>query len=100
MNDPIPWLDRTRAYRRFRVALQPWLDKLLTEGGGVLTPAPGSFERAFAEFVGARHCVAVNSGAAALRLALQAVGVGPGAEVITVPAAPSATAGAIAALGA
>jgi dTDP-4-amino-4,6-dideoxygalactose transaminase len=100
MNDPIPWLDRTRAYRRFRPVLQPWLDRLLAEGGGVLVPAVGRFERAFADFVGARHCVAVNSGAAALRLALQAVGVCPGAEVITVPAAPSATAGAIAALGA
>src|SRR5689334_1472866 len=100
MNDPIPWLDRTRAYHRFGPALQPWLDQLLIRGGGILAPYRGRFERAFADFVGARYCVGVQSGATALRLALQACGVGPGAEVITVPAAPSATAGAIAALGA
>ncbi|MBW1787011.1 MAG: DegT/DnrJ/EryC1/StrS family aminotransferase [Deltaproteobacteria bacterium] len=40
------------------------------------------FERRFAEVVGARHCVAVNSATAALHLALEAVGVGPGDRVL------------------
>ncbi len=43
------------------------------------------FEQEFAAYVGARHAVALNSGTAALHLALEALGVGPGDEVI-VPA--------------
>jgi dTDP-4-amino-4,6-dideoxygalactose transaminase len=41
-----------------------------------------SFEAEFAEFVGSKHCLAVNSGTAALHVALAALGVGPGQEVI------------------
>jgi dTDP-4-amino-4,6-dideoxygalactose transaminase len=44
-----------------------------------------SFEREFAQFVGAKHAVAVSSGTGALHTALSALGVGPGQEVI-VPA--------------
>lgn len=51
---------------------------------GWLTTGPKvrQFEEAFAAYVGARHAVAVNSCTAALHLALEAVGVGPGDEVI------------------
>ncbi|HWD25609.1 MAG TPA: UDP-4-amino-4,6-dideoxy-N-acetyl-beta-L-altrosamine transaminase [Rhizomicrobium sp.] len=48
-------------------------------------PRVAQFEKAFAEFCGASHGVAVNSGTAALHAAMRAVGVGPGDEVI-VPA--------------
>jgi dTDP-4-amino-4,6-dideoxygalactose transaminase len=43
------------------------------------------FERRFAEYIGVEHAVAVNSGTAALHIALQAMGVGPGDEVIVPP---------------
>jgi dTDP-4-amino-4,6-dideoxygalactose transaminase len=51
---------------------------------GWVTTGPRSkeFERRFAERVGARHAVAVNSCTAAMHLALEALGVGPGDEVI------------------
>ena len=58
------------------------------------------FEREFAEFVGAKHALAVNSCTAALHLALEAVGVGPGDEVITTPMTFTATAAVIEHLGA
>src|SRR4051794_2926375 len=57
-------------------------------------------ESRFAQFVGAAHAVAVNSGTAALHLALLAAGVGPGDEVITTPFTFIATANAITYTGA
>jgi perosamine synthetase len=58
------------------------------------------FEREFGEFIGAKHSLAVNSCTAALHLALEAVGVGPGDEVITTPMTFTATAAVIEHLGA
>lgn len=54
---------------------------------GWLTTGPrvARFEEEFAAYVGARHAVAVNSATAALHLALDAAGIGPGDEVITTP---------------
>jgi len=58
-----------------------------TMRSGWLTTGPKTklFERQIADYVGASHCVALNSCTAALHLALEAVGVGPGDEVITSP---------------
>ncbi len=53
------------------------------------------FEQLFADYVGARHAVAVNSCTAALHLALLCAGVGPGDEVVTTPFTFAATANAI-----
>jgi dTDP-4-amino-4,6-dideoxygalactose transaminase len=66
----------------------------------VLGPKVEKFEKDFAAFIGARHCVAVNSGTSALHLALICAGVGPGDEVITVPMTFIATSWAISYCGA
>ncbi len=48
-------------------------------------PKVAEFEKAFAEFVGCKHAIAVNSGTAALQVANLSAGIGPGDEVITSP---------------
>ena len=53
------------------------------------------FEQAFADYIGCRHALAVNSCTAALHLALEAIGVGEGDEVITSPMTFTATAAVI-----
>jgi perosamine synthetase len=58
---------------------------VLRSGRLSLGPLLGDFERAFAERVGAAHASAVSSGTAGLHLALRAVGVSDGHEVITTP---------------
>jgi perosamine synthetase len=59
--------------------------EVLRSGQLSLGPRVPEFERAFAERVGARHASAVSSGTSALHLALRAVGVTDGDEVITSP---------------
>jgi perosamine synthetase len=63
------------------------------ESGWITTgPKTRQFEAAFAEAVGARHAIAVNSCTAAMHLALEAIGLRPGDEVITTPYTFAATA--------
>jgi dTDP-4-amino-4,6-dideoxygalactose transaminase len=58
------------------------------------------FEREFAQLVGARHALALNSATAGLHLALEALGVGPGSAVVTTPFTFAATAEVVRYLGA
>ena len=68
-----------------------------TMRSGWLTTGPKTkrFEQELATYVGAAHCIAVNSCTAALHLALEAVGVGPGDEVVTSPITFASTANVI-----
>ena len=71
------------------------------ESGWLSTgPRVRRFEQAFAEYVGARHAVALNSCTAALHLSLVASGLGPGDEVVTTPLTFCATANVIVHTGA
>ena len=63
-------------------------------------PRTIEFEKKFAEYVGAKHCIGLNSCTAALHLALLAKGIGPGDEVITTPLTFAATANTILHVGA
>jgi dTDP-4-amino-4,6-dideoxygalactose transaminase len=70
-----PWMDEREAAAARRAILSGWV----TQG-----PEVAAFEREFAAAVGAPHACAVSSCTTALHVALVAVGVGPGDEVVTV----------------
>ena len=76
------------------------LRRVLRSSNFILGREVESFEQEFASYNNAQHCVAVNNGTAALQVALMALGVGPGDEVVTVPHTFIATAEAITAVGA
>jgi len=81
-----PWMDEQEAAAARRVILSGWV----TQG-----PEVAAFEREFADVVGAPHACAVSSCTAALHVALAALSVGTGDEVVTVSHSFIATANAI-----
>ncbi|MDJ1170453.1 DegT/DnrJ/EryC1/StrS family aminotransferase [Roseofilum sp. BLCC_M154] len=96
----IPPVDLTQQYQAIAPEVEAAVLELLASGRYIGGPVVESFEEQFAEAVGVHHCVACNSGTDALYLALRAVGVGPGDEVITTPFTFIATAETIAMAGA
>ena len=74
--------------------------KLIESTEFTLGPFAERFEKEFADFIGCKHVISTNTGTDALMLALKAIGVGPGDEVISVPTTFFATIGAIVTVGA
>ena len=72
----------------------------MDHGQFILGPEVRELEQKLAEFTGSKHCVTVSSGTDSLLIALMALGIGPGDEVITVPYTWISTAKVIALLGA
>lgn len=79
----IPLVELAGQYQMLRDEILPAMDGVMSRAQFILGDDVARFEEEFAEFCGARHCVGVASGLDALQLALRAVGVGPGDEVIT-----------------
>jgi dTDP-4-amino-4,6-dideoxygalactose transaminase len=82
---PIPLLDLTRQDPGLSREIARRVAEIFASGRFVMGPANEEFERAFAADVGAAHAIGVSSGTDALLVALMALGVGPGDEVITSP---------------
>ena len=78
----IPFLDVKAAYTELAIPIEEAIRRVMTSGWYVLGAEVESFEREFATWVGADHCVGMANGLDAIALALRAVGVGPGDEVI------------------
>ena len=76
------------------------VDAVLASGGLAQGPQVAAFESEFAALVADRHCVAVNSGTSALHMALVALGIGHGDEVIVPSFTFAATGNAVALTGA
>lgn len=81
----VPFLDLKEQYSGIKSEIQTALQEVLDSTAFVLGPAVERFERAFAAYHGAKHCIAVSCGTSALHASLLAMGIGVGDEVI-VPA--------------
>jgi dTDP-4-amino-4,6-dideoxygalactose transaminase len=95
-----PFVDLNAQYREVRDELLPEVERLLAAGAFVGGEPVTRFEAAFAAYCGAPHAIGVANGTDALHLALRALGVAPGDDVVTVPNTFVATAEAIVQAGA
>lgn len=89
-----------RQYHNLKDEIDGAIQQVLESGSYVMGPALGRFEGELAEFSKMKHAIGVNSGTDALWLAMMALGIGPGDEVITVSNTFFATAEAIWIVGA
>jgi dTDP-3-amino-3,4,6-trideoxy-alpha-D-glucose transaminase len=67
---------------RYLARLSEKLDEVLRRGRYILGPEVEAFEQEFADYLGVRHCVGVGNGTDAITIALRALGVKPGDEVV------------------
>ncbi|MCA1837848.1 MAG: DegT/DnrJ/EryC1/StrS family aminotransferase, partial [Actinobacteria bacterium] len=96
----IPLVDLKAQYATIKPEIDAAIQRVINNTSFILGKEVADFEQAFASAAGAQGAVGVSSGTAALRLALQVVGVGPGDEVITTAHTFIATAEAISQTGA
>jgi dTDP-4-amino-4,6-dideoxygalactose transaminase len=78
----VPLFDTSGPLAPLREELRARVDAVLDRGVYILGPEVAAFEEEFAEYLGARHAVGVANGTEALTIALRALGVGPGDDVI------------------
>lgn len=79
----IPFVDLAAQYRSIQPDIDAAIAAVLTRGDFILGQDVRLFEQEFAAYCGTAHCMGVASGTDALRLAIQACGIGRGDEVIT-----------------
>ena len=97
---PVPLLDLDAQHRPLRDALVAAMTRVADSQRFIMGPEVDALERELAEMLGIRHAVAVSSGTDALLLALMALDIKAGDEVVTPTFSFFATAGAVARLGA
>jgi UDP-2-acetamido-2-deoxy-ribo-hexuluronate aminotransferase len=94
------FIDCKEQYRRYKTEIDERMRAVLAHGQYVMGPEVFELEQALAKYVGVQHCIAGSSGTHTLEIALRALGIGPGDEVLTVPFTWISTAEVIALVGA
>jgi len=96
----VPLLDLRAQFQTIRGEVMAAVERVFESQHFILGPEVEAFERAAAEYCQVKHAIGCGSGSDALLLALTALGVGPGDEVVTASFSFFATAGSITRLGA
>ena len=99
-NLSVPFVDLKAQYQTIKPEIDAAIASVFENTNFILGPQVERFEKAFAEYIGSAFCVGVNSGTAALQLALMACGIGAGDEVIVPSFTFFATAETVSVLGA
>lgn len=94
------FIDLKTQYRRYQSQIDARMRQVLEHGHFIQGPEISELEEVLAGYVGVAHCVTVSSGTASLEIALRALEIGPGDEVVTTPFTWISTAEAIALVGA
>jgi len=79
---PVPLFDPSTPLLGLRRRLGEAIDDVLDRGQFILGPEVSAFEEEFARYLGAQHVIGVANGTEALTIALRALGVGPGDDVV------------------
>ncbi len=98
--EPIPFLDLKPQYKALEKPINERIQKVLNHGQFILGPEVEECEKALAAYIGTKYCLTAASGTDSLVMALLAMGVGAGDEVITTPFTFFATAEMISLVGA
>jgi UDP-2-acetamido-2-deoxy-ribo-hexuluronate aminotransferase len=97
---PLAFTDLKAQYEALRQSIHERMQRVLDHGQYIMGPEVRELEDKLAAYVGTRHCIGVASGTEALLIAMMALGIGRGDEVITTPFTFAATAEMIVLLGA
>ena len=100
MSQSLPFIDLKSQYAALKSSIDARIQRVLDHGQYIMGPEVGELEERLAAYVGVRHCITVASGTEALLIALLALDLKPGDEVITTPFTFAATVEVIALLGA
>lgn len=87
--------DLTKQYERYRGEIDEAILRVLNSGRYVLADEGRAFEEEFAKYCGANHCIGVANGTEAIQLAIKALDINAGDEIITTPFTAIATISAI-----
>jgi UDP-2-acetamido-2-deoxy-ribo-hexuluronate aminotransferase len=79
------FIDLKSQYEKHKTAITQNINRVLEHGQFIMGPEINQLETELAVYVGVKHCITVASGTDSLEIALRALGIGPGDEVITVP---------------
>lgn len=80
---PMDFIDLKTQYQRLKPQIDAAIQRVLDHGQYILGPEVAELEEKLCAYTGAKHCITVANGTDALQIALMALGVGPGDEVIT-----------------
>lgn len=100
MSQQIPFIDLKTQFKELEGQIRKRIDAVLAHGQYIMGPEMYELEEKLGDYVGVKHCIAVSSGTDSLLIAMMALGIGQGDEVITTPFTFIATGEMIALLGA